>query len=55
MGPIMKAVKAREDMINNALESAEKAREEMKVLQADNADHPAQGARRGTRSRPCGL
>ncbi len=32
----MKAVKAREDMINNALESAEKAREEMKVLQADN-------------------
>ena len=35
-GPIMKAVKAREDMINNALESAEKAREEMKVLQADN-------------------
>jgi F-type H+-transporting ATPase subunit b len=35
-GPIMKAVKAREDMIHNALESAEKAREEMKVLQADN-------------------
>jgi F-type H+-transporting ATPase subunit b len=32
----MKAVKAREDMIHNALESAEKAREEMKVLQADN-------------------
>jgi F-type H+-transporting ATPase subunit b len=35
-GPIMKAVKAREDMIHNALDSAEKAREEMKVLQADN-------------------
>jgi F-type H+-transporting ATPase subunit b len=35
-GPIMKAVKAREDMIHNALESAERAREEMKVLQADN-------------------
>jgi F-type H+-transporting ATPase subunit b len=35
-GPIMKAVKAREDMIRNALDSAEKAREEMKVLQADN-------------------
>ncbi len=35
-GPIMKAVKAREDMIHNSLESAEKAREEMKVLQADN-------------------
>ena len=32
----MKAVKAREDMINTALESAGKAREEMKVLQADN-------------------
>lgn len=32
----MKAVKAREDMIHNALESAERAREEMKVLQADN-------------------
>ena len=32
----MKAVKAREDMISNALDSAEKAREEMKVLQADN-------------------
>lgn len=32
----MKAVKAREDMIHNALDSAEKAREEMKVLQADN-------------------
>jgi F-type H+-transporting ATPase subunit b len=35
-GPIMKAVKAREDMIRNALDSADKAREEMKVLQADN-------------------
>jgi F-type H+-transporting ATPase subunit b len=35
-GPIMNAVKAREDMIHNALDSAEKAREEMKVLQADN-------------------
>jgi F-type H+-transporting ATPase subunit b len=35
-GPIMNAVKAREDMIHNALESAEKAREEMMVLQADN-------------------
>ena len=32
----MKAVQSREDMIRNALESAEKAREEMKVLQADN-------------------
>ncbi|MDX9771871.1 MAG: F0F1 ATP synthase subunit B [Bacteroidales bacterium] len=35
-GPIMKAVKAREDTIHNALDAAEKAREEMKVLQADN-------------------
>ncbi len=35
-GPITKAIKAREDMIHNALDSAEKAREEMKVLQADN-------------------
>jgi F-type H+-transporting ATPase subunit b len=35
-GPIMKAVKSREDTIRNALDSAEKAREEMKVLQADN-------------------
>lgn len=35
-GPIMNAVKAREDMIHNALDSAEKAREEMKVLQSDN-------------------
>jgi F-type H+-transporting ATPase subunit b len=32
----MKAVKSREDMIRNSLDSAEKAREEMKVLQADN-------------------
>lgn len=32
----MKAIKAREDMIRNALESAERAREEMKVLQSDN-------------------
>lgn len=32
----MNAVKAREDMIHNALDSAEKAREEMKVLQSDN-------------------
>jgi len=35
-GPIMKAVKAREDTIHNALDAAEKAREEMKVMQADN-------------------
>lgn len=35
-GPIMKAVSSREDMIHNALDAAEKAREEMKVLQADN-------------------
>jgi F-type H+-transporting ATPase subunit b len=35
-GPIIKAVKTREDMIQNALESAERAREEMKVLQSDN-------------------
>ncbi len=32
----MNAVQAREDMIRNSLDSAEKAREEMKVLQADN-------------------
>lgn len=32
----MNAVRAREEMIRNALDSAEKAREEMKVLQADN-------------------
>lgn len=35
-GPIMKAVRSREDTIHNALDSAEKAREEMKVLKADN-------------------
>jgi len=35
-GPIMKAVRSREETIRNALDSAEKAREEMKVLQADN-------------------
>lgn len=35
-GPVMKAVKSREDMIRNALESAERAREDMKALQADN-------------------
>ena len=35
-GPIMKAGRSREDTIRNALDSAEKAREEMKVLQADN-------------------
>ncbi len=33
---IMNAIKAREEMIHNALDAAEKAREEMKVLQADN-------------------
>lgn len=33
---ILNAVKAREEMIHNALDAAEKAREEMKVLQADN-------------------
>jgi len=33
---ILNAVKAREEMIHSALEAAEKAREEMKVLQADN-------------------
>ena len=33
---ILNAVKAREEMIHGALEAAEKAREEMKVLQADN-------------------
>ncbi len=35
-GPIMSAVRSREDTIHNALEAAEKAREEMKVLQSDN-------------------
>lgn len=33
---VLNAIKAREEMINNALDAAEKAREEMKVLQADN-------------------
>jgi F-type H+-transporting ATPase subunit b len=35
-GPVMKAIKSREEMIRGSLESAEKAREEMLVLQADN-------------------
>jgi F-type H+-transporting ATPase subunit b len=35
-GPIMKAIKAREEMIRGSLDAAEKAREEMQVLQADN-------------------
>lgn len=35
-GPVMSAIKAREDMIKGSLEAAEKAREEMLVLQADN-------------------
>ncbi len=35
-GPILTAVKDREESIDNALKSAEKAREEMKNLQADN-------------------
>ena len=34
--PILGAVKSREDSINNALESAEKAKLEMQNLQADN-------------------
>ncbi|MGA1976937.1 MAG: F0F1 ATP synthase subunit B [Bacteroidales bacterium] len=34
--PILSAVKARDEMIKGSLESAEKAREEMKKLQADN-------------------
>jgi F-type H+-transporting ATPase subunit b len=34
--PILGAVKSREESINNALESAEKARLEMQNLQADN-------------------
>jgi len=33
---VLNAIKAREEMIHNALDAAEKAREEMKVLQADN-------------------
>jgi F-type H+-transporting ATPase subunit b len=35
-GPIMNAIKAREDMIRGSLDAAAKAREEMLVLQADN-------------------
>ncbi|MCC5918940.1 MAG: F0F1 ATP synthase subunit B [Cryomorphaceae bacterium] len=35
-GPILSAVKEREESIDNALKSAEKAREDMKNLQADN-------------------
>lgn len=34
--PILGAIKAREEMIKGSLESAEKAREEMKKLQSDN-------------------
>jgi F-type H+-transporting ATPase subunit b len=34
--PILNAVKARDEMIRGSLESAEKAREEMKKLQTDN-------------------
>jgi len=34
--PILSAVKSREEMIKGSLESAEKAREDMKKLQADN-------------------
>jgi F-type H+-transporting ATPase subunit b len=34
--PILNAVKARDEIIKGSLESAEKAREEMKKLQADN-------------------
>jgi len=34
--PILHAVKARDEMIKGSLESAEKAREDMKRLQADN-------------------
>jgi F-type H+-transporting ATPase subunit b len=34
--PILNAVKAREEIIKSSLESAEKAREDMKKLQADN-------------------
>jgi len=33
---VLNAIRAREEMINNALDAADKAREEMKVLQADN-------------------
>ncbi len=35
-GPVMSAIKAREEMIKGSLDAAEKAREEMMVLQADN-------------------
>lgn len=35
-GPILKMIKERETNIQNAIESAEKAKEEMKVLQANN-------------------
>ncbi len=34
--PILKAVKARDEIIKGSLESAEKAREDMKRMQADN-------------------
>jgi F-type H+-transporting ATPase subunit b len=34
--PILGAVKARDEIIKSSLESAEKAREDMKRLQADN-------------------
>ena len=34
--PILNAIKARDEMIKGSLESAEKAREDMKKLQADN-------------------
>ncbi|HEX2921247.1 MAG TPA: F0F1 ATP synthase subunit B [Bacteroidales bacterium] len=34
--PVLTAIKAREEMIKGSLESAEKAREEMKKLQSDN-------------------
>lgn len=34
--PVLGAIKAREEMIKGSLESAEKAREEMKKLQSDN-------------------
>lgn len=36
--PILKAVKDREEKINNALESAEKAQQEMQALQSKNED-----------------
>lgn len=35
-GPILKMIKERETNIQNAIESAEKAKEEMKALQANN-------------------